>query len=531
MKSLMEMLKTTVERVPGDEAVADMSKRLTYSELWNQVTSLATALRQLGVSPGDRVGVLLQNSVEFVVGLYATYAAGAVAVPIDADARLPTLTYQLGGTGAVALLTQAYYTELVREALKKIPSVRAAIVCSDRMSSPSLSNLGIAVEDWGKAVTGRADTPFFSSPHDNAQILHTTGTSGVAKGVLLTHRQMLLATQNIVKMAEITDVDREVTALPLVRLFGQFHIYCYHQVGGTLIIESELSRLRSPDRLLDRVLAERATSFPHVPSTFIMLMRHHGDKLRECDCSLRYVMLCSMPIRVEDLRRLQDHLPNTQIINTYGLSEAVRSTYVNVTRQPEKAASVGRPVAGGKVIIADDQGNELPANATGQIVLQMPHAFSGYWNNPEETAQVLHKDKLYTGDIGYLDEDGFLYYVGRIKDTINVGGRKFHPREVEEILNELDNVQQAVLVPVPDPRGVLGEVPFAFIVPAKEQAPTDRELRQALLGKVENYKIPRVFSFTDSLPRTGSGKVLGRSLREEAVRLLSGYPGDNNECC
>jgi long-chain acyl-CoA synthetase len=468
--------------------------------------------------------MLLQNSVQFVVALYGIYAANATAVPLDADAASPNIVYQLGGTSASAIVTQARYARVLSEALPQLPDVRLAVVYDD--GTEPQDSWPVAVYDWDTMLADAPRHPLYPRPDDLGLIMHTTGTTGKAKGVMLTQGQMVLATQNVINMAEIGEADREVTALPLVRLFGQFHIYCYHQMGGTLIVEPGL---RNPIRLLELLCVERATSFPHVPSAFIMLMNRHAEKLRECGRALRYVMLCSMPISVEDLDRLQDHLPNTEIINTYGLSEAIRSTYVNVTRRPDKASSVGHAIPGGRVLICDDDGHEVSSGEQGEIVLQMPHAFRGYWNMPEETALVLRAEGLYTGDAGYMDQDGFLYYIGRYKDFVNVGGRKYHPQEIEDILTELDGVREAVVVPVPDPEELLGEVPFVFVVPARGKTVTEQELKRALLGKVEYYKIPRLFCFTEDVPRTGSGKVRRNVLREEAERILRNKaPGHRN---
>jgi len=515
MDNLLGLLDSTVQKTPEREAVVDSRVRLTYGDLWKQIVSLSTLMLELGVFPGDRIGILMQNSAEFIVSLYSTYAVGGIAVPIDADINAYNLKYQLNNAKTVLLLSQEKYIRQLRNIVVDIATLRLIIICDEHILSKPDKKFPVEVIKWEKEIRniGRPPIPKLIK---TAQLIHTTGTTGMSKAVVLTHEQMKITAQNIINITELTKADKEVTALPLVRLYGQYHIYCYHQVGGCIIIDKGLNYFKNPGRILDRIIEERATSFPHVSSAFIFFMNNYSERFKKCDIWLRYIMICSMPITAREIERLQNHLPTTNIINTYGLSEAARSTYVNVTKYPNKSSSVGRPVAGGKVLIVNEEGVEVTRGAKGEIVLQMPHSFSGYWNNQKETDRVLRKDGLYTGDIGYLDDDGFLYYCGRLKDLINVGGRKFNPIEIENELEILEQVKKAVVVAVADPRGVLGELPFAFVVLNDGEVIDERDLREKLMDKVEKYKIPRVFQFIKSIPCTSSGKVLRRELREKA---------------
>lgn len=510
-RTLTGILYNASIRFPDKEALVYENQRITYATLWNESEKLAKQLMFLGVNHCDRIGILLRNSPSFILALYGVYLAGAIAVPIDHDVVPSNLLSQWSSTQVITVLTELSFLERIRPILSNIKTLRSIGLWASHEAELEEINLDVRWYLWPE-ITETQALPLPKVDSNNvAQILHTSGTTGSAKGVVLTHEQIYIAAMNVVDIASINYKDRELITLPLVRMFGQLHIYSYTIAFGTLVIAPNATDLLG---LLKQIVEQKATSFPHVPTVFLRLMNTFAQELSHAFKKVRYVMMCSMSISAENLFALQRLIPNTEIFNTYGLTEAPRSTYISVTKFPEKAASVGKPISGGKVFIVKETDELCDTDEIGEIVLDVPHRFSNYWNDPELTAKSESPFGFRTGDLGYLDKDGYLYCIGRIKDQVNVGGRKFHPADVESVLSTLPGVKEVAIIAHPDNQSNLGEIPYAFVVPNEGILLTKRQVQHFLLGRVESFKIPRQVIFVDKLPRLPSGKLLRDELRE-----------------
>lgn len=492
-------------------ALRDRNTCYTYADLWHSVRAMGSALQESGLPLASRILVFLSNSADFVISCYAAMYAGGTVCPMYDGATAAwfcTLVRTLQPFAIV--ISDVNYWRLASNDsfLRTIEDVPLRIVRYGEAKSTAIVASAMTMSAMTSS-NGRFLPPrqVQGAP---AQIVQTTGTTSAPKGVMLSHEQLALAAKNVAQMVHLSPTDIELTALPLDRMFGQLHVYAYTKAKGTLIIEPNLL---DPDKTLRKVLDFGATSFPHVIGAFERLMRTERELLCRCDASLRYVMLCSMPSTREQIVELQRCLPTTYIYNTYGLSEAPRSTYVNTTVEPAKILSVGKPAHNVSISIIGDSGQTLPPHRTGQIVISSPHVFLGYWNDAEASARVLRDGRVLTGDLGQMDAEGYLYYEGRADDQINANGRKFLPVEVErELTRSLASISDVAVVGVPCGEAVGGQIITAFVVPTTGCHLSLIDVQKALLNKVEAYKWPQRLQILHSLPRTSSGKVQRKEL-------------------
>lgn len=527
--SLIDVLQESSALHADKLAMTDPQHTYTYAQFWDRVALTGSNLQHLGLKPADRVVLQMGNSCDFAVFYYAILYAGGVVCPLDDHLTSDICLDQTRNVGpTMAFLSQHNAQRHANHAplLECLHSLRQCFVVGGSRLASSREMTEASVGTMWNDLEGCSDPiPYVGRlGKDLAQLVHTTGTTGHPKAVMLTHAQMGLGCSNITRMVAITSADTEVTTLPLVRLFGQFHLHAYLRAGGSLIIERNML---NPTATLKRVLGHQATSFPQVMSAFSIIMEDLPELLRQCDDVLRYVMLCSMRASREQLCKLQRHLPTTDIYNTYGLSEAVRCTSVNVTKDPAKIDSVGKPVSGVVVEVLDNEGKPVHPLMIGELAITSEHMFSGYWKNEMATAQVISDGRLLTGDLGYVDEDGYVHYVGRKTEEINVGGQKFMPQEIEDLVRDkAAGIEEVVVIPIPDPEGILGTVPFMYVLAAENERPCPRDIQRKLLRRVEPFKIPRYIEIVQVLPRSPSGKILLHKLIAMAAASI-GRGGEN----
>ena len=482
---ILDRLFEAERMTPAKTAVIHGDVALSYRELAQRVRRSAAALQDLGVRAGDRVVLDGSSSPEFVAAYLAVHMAGAIAVP-------------------VAQATRAGLLPRVIE-----------------IAAPSVV-IGHETAGWGPVTYemlagGEAGSPEvdFQRPResDPADLIFTTGTTGRPKGVVLSHAAIETAAQYISEFLQQDPEDVEVVPLPLSHSFGLGRLRCCIYRGSTLVL------VDGPTVFADamRALREhRGTGFSSVPSGFAMIFQSHGDALAEFSRQLRYVEIGSSPMPLVHKQRLMTLLKQTRICMHYGLTEASRSAFIEFHESADRLDSVGRPAPGVSIEILDDSGRPLPVGAEGRIAVKSGALMTGYWQAEEETRKIFSGEFLLTGDVGRFDEDGFLYLTGRESDIINIGGRKVAPIEVEALLTEHPDVADCACVGIPDPAGISGQVIKALVVARAgiEARPGNQALARHLRGRIEPYKMPRVFEWVEAIPRSESGKVLRKALRE-----------------
>jgi long-chain acyl-CoA synthetase len=351
------------------------------------------------------------------------------------------------------------------------------------------------------------------SPEEAADILLTSGTTNQPKGVALTHANLLAAARNINQFIGNTAEDREAVALPLSHSFGLGRVRCQIVAGAALILTHGF---QFPKQLFGAMKSWRVTGLSFVPAAWTMLTRLTGDRLAEASQGLRYIEIGSAALSRSEKERLIRLFPHTRLCMHYGLTEASRSAFIEFHQSREHLDSIGRPAPNVYIRIVDEQGADVAARQIGRIQIRGDHVMQGYWKSGR--CEPIAESSIYSGDLGYRDEDGYLYLCGREDDVINVGGRKVHPSEVEQALLAHQGIADAVCVATADP--LTGEAIRALLVAkTASDRPSPYAIADFLTQHLEPYKIPASFEWVMAIPRNPSGKIDRRAL---AARTAAG---------
>jgi long-chain acyl-CoA synthetase len=487
MQCVIETLCQRAERQPERLALACGDQRVSYGEFWNHVLSAACYLSDCGVRPGDRVLLSAPSVPSFAYGYFATHLVGAVCVPIDPHA--PTLRRD----------------EIVR---------RTQPVLAFGVDANAYDALPCPSKDINELERLPAQQRAFRPPalESPADLLFTTGTTGRPKGVQLTHRNLAAATTHINAVIGTTEDDVEVVPLPLYHSFGLGRLRCALSTGATIVL---VQGFRLPGEIFLALERHTATGLVGVPAGFAVLLRFGERGLGPFADRLRYIEIGSAPMPLEHKQALMKILPRTRLFMHYGLTEASRSAFIEFHRDSANLETVGKPAPGVQIEVRDESGKACGPGVSGMLWVGGEHVSPGYWDDAGLSAATFANGWARTGDIAYVDTNGFIHLRGREDDLVNTGGIKVAPDEVERVLAEHPAVSEAACVGMPDPRGVAGQVLRAFLVAAADQpSPSDVELSRWVARQLDPYKVPVQYDWVSGLPRTASGKLIRARLRE-----------------
>jgi len=483
---------------------------MTYRELWGRVLRCAAALAELGIGKGDRVALLLPNCPQYVIAYFGTLRAGGIVVQVSPLSTPRELVHHLSTSGAETIVVADVLYPVVQAVLPQV-NLRNVLVTRLR-GEVTPGPEARAFEEVLMSTTG-APPDVQVTPDDVAVLQYTGGTTGIAKGAMLTHRNLVV---NVLQSAAPnpdfpSGADlRVLTVLPLFHVYGM--TVCMNlglARGGELIL---LPRFE-PAEVLETIKATQPTSFPGVPTMYVAI--NSVPNAEEYGVgSIRFCNSGGAPMPLEVMEAFEQRFGAT-IIEGYGLSETSPVTHVNPATGLRKPGTIGIPVPDTDAEIVDiDTGTRvLPPGEPGELRIRGPQVMAGYWGMPEETADAMRDGWFYTGDIATMDEDGYFTIVDRKKDMILASGLNVYPREVEEVLYEHPAVLEAGVIGVPDP--YRGESVKAYVVLKPGASATAEELEAYCREHLSAYKVPHAFEFRDTLPKSGVGKVLRRVLVEE----------------
>ncbi|MBN2025318.1 MAG: long-chain fatty acid--CoA ligase [Actinobacteria bacterium] len=518
---LYQLLEMTC--VKYDESVATIffDQQMTYGQIRDQVRRLAAALKGMGVQKGDRVALMLPNSPQFIISYYGVLEAGGTVVNISPLHVERELEYEFNDSGSETLIYLDLFDERIQAVKGKSPLKRIiASSITDYMETPADPNVEKAEGTYFlKEVIAGAEPEVpdvdIDPESDLAALQYTGGTTGLPKGVMLTHRNLLAnAMQCALWAKEFTEPGGDVylDVIPFFHSYGQ-------TVGMNNAILNAATMVLIPqfeiNMMLQAIKKYQPNFFPGVPTLYVAILSHpealeYGvDKLRLCNSG-------SAPIPIEVIKQFS-HISGGIFCEGYGLSEASPVTHSNPIVGMKKVGSIGIPFPDteAKIVDVETGTKELGINEPGELIIRGPQVMKGYWEKPEETAATLRDGWLYTGDVGTMDEDGYFYIVDRKKDMIIAGGFNIYPREVDEVLYEHPKVQEAVTVGIPDE--YRGETVKVYIVLKEGMKCTEDEIIAYCRERLAAYKAPRMVEFRAELPKTMVGKILRRSLREEEI--------------
>jgi HIP---CoA ligase len=516
--STIAALAVAAERFGGHPAVEDEESTLSYSELLEMSRNFGAALVSSDVGPGDRVAIWAPNCAEWIVALLGLSGAGAVLVPINTRFKGFEAAELLSRSRARVLVTvtgflDADFVGMLSSTGIDLPDLQRTVVAKGTAPEgavPLDTFLAEATEgDRVEADRRRAEVRE-SEPSD---ILFTSGTTGVPKGVVSTHGRTVRVARDWVEMTGLDSDDRYLMVNPYFHMFGlKAGILACVASGATMLPQGVFE----VDRVLRCVDEEHVTVLPG-PPTLYREMLDHPDNANFDLSSLRVAVTGSADIPVELIRRMHHELPFSVIITGYGLTEAGTATSTSPSDDSETiATTVGRPRPGFELRLVDEEALDVPVGRIGEILLRGGSVMSHYLDDPDATAAVLSSDGwLRTGDLGVLDPAGNLRVVGRTKDMFIVGGFNAYPAEIENVLITHPAIQQAAVIGVPDER--LGEVGMAFVVPEPGSSASAPGIISWCRERVANYKVPRHVEFVEELPLNATGKVHKEELRIRAA--------------
>ena len=497
--NVAQILETAAKFFPEKTAILFEEKEIPYSQLDAKACRLANALTANGIQQGSRVALYLPNIPEFAICYYAILKAGAIAVSVNPMLKAYELKYILNDCGAAVLFTVGELLENLER--DEYEGLREVVVCEgDGLGNTTLGS-------WMEQGSGDFET-IDLNPDDPASILYTSGTTGFPKGATLTHGNVVSNAWTTVHHAGFRPEDRMPLFLPLFHVFGQNFI-----MNGTFTACATVVLYRRfvPDQVLDSFGRDRVTMFFAVPAIYIALL--NMDLSRFDLSSIRYEFSAASTMPREISSQWSERF-GRPVFEGYGLTECSPFACYNHDFR-HKFGSVGTAVENFEVKILDEGDREVPLGKWGEICVRGPGVMQGYWSRPEETTKALKNGWLHSGDTGLMDDEGYVFIVDRVKDMINVAGFKIWPAEIEQFLYTHPAIQELAVYGVP--HAEKGEIVRAAVVLKQGAEATAEEITAFCRENLANYKVPARVDFIDELPKSATGKILKRVLRDAAA--------------
>lgn len=546
MQTLSQVLSDTTAAFPKQAAIIPHDGIITYEQLNERVDRLARGLLELGVEKGDKVAIWMPNIPEWVIAYFAVARVGAVVVPLNTRYKTHEVHYILEDSGATTLFmvdsfARIDYPAMVDEIREKLPNLKQIIVVGEKgndIAFDEVERLGSEELSSGELSSGELSSKELSSKelsdqrlaereatvtaHDNAFILYTSGTTGSPKGAMLSHHNIAENANQITGVLHASEKDTFLLAVPFFHCFG-----CVMGITGAITRGASIVPMTAfkAREALELVEQHKVSVLYGVPTMFVLELEEYRTGKEDGSqydlSSLRTGIMAGAPCPVEVMKGVMEEL-HCNVSIAYGLTEA--SPVITMTRFDDpverRVETVGKPLPGIEVKVADDDRNALPNGETGELACRGYNVMLGYYKMPDKTAEVIDKDGwLYSGDLATIDNANYVRIVGRKKDMLITGGFNVYPAEIEDYLFTHPKVQNVSVVGVPD--DVMGEVAVAYIVPCAGATIEPQEIIDYCKGEIANFKLPRYVEIVDELPMTQSGKVQKFKLREKTNALLA----------
>lgn len=482
MKTIEEQIFDHVQNIPDKVALISGDTEITYSQLWDYCLCAAEKLKQdYHLKKGDRVILSAAGNIEFVYAYFGVHIAGGICVPIDPDTNQTRFEYIEKSTTPVCVMGL-------------------------------LHNVKKETIPFSDVVNGISKATYIAPEQSQvADILFTTGTTGAPKGVALSYNNLSAAARNINAFIGNTSSDVELLALPVSHSFGLGRLRCTLSKGATVVMLGTFANVKKFFKEMARC---QVTMFAMVPASWGYIKKMSGKYIGKFADQLKFIEIGSSFMPVDDKELLMSLLPDTRICMHYGSTEASRSAFMEFHTYKDNLLSIGKASPNVEIKIFTSQGTPAALGEEGEVCVKGEHVTCSYWNEtPERFASDFYDGYFRTGDCGTMDAEGNIYLKSRIKEMINVGGKKVSPMEVEDILNTIPGIKESACIGIPDPGIVLGEVVKAFIV--ADDNLSNEEIMQQLRPQLEVYKLPVEIERINTIPKTGSGKIQRLSLKKK----------------
>lgn len=508
-KTLYSVLEESVQKYGNHVAITFEGESITYRQFKEKVDKLAGMWQRMGLQKGERIGLMVPNHPDYVVSYYAAIALGLIIVQINPNYTIRELIHILEDSKISSIVVNKKSLPTVEAIADTFPFKR---IFSSQISGRLENVVPLDESLEGEYLPLEKQTDI-NVKEDICIIQYTSGTTGKTKGAMLTHYNLMTNVyQSYIMYREKINLGKEtvLAATPLYHVYGMtsaMNLGVF--IGANLLLIPKFETTT----VLEKIRQYQPTFFPGVPKMYISFVNH--PNVREYNLeSLKICSSGSAPLPVEIISKFKE-ITGTTIHEGFGMSETSPTTHRNPVNAAPKVGSIGIPVPGTDCLIVDDYGKPFEASMVGELLIKGPQVMKGYWNNEGETKQVLQNGWLHTGDLATMDEDGYFYIVGRKKEMILSGGFNVYPQEVESVLYEHEDIEEAAVVGIPDQGN--GEIVKAFIVPKQGKIIDIDDVRSFCYSRLTPYKVPKELEIRESLPRNGVGKLLKRLLVKEEL--------------
>lgn len=498
---------------PKKSALIVEGMLVSYKELRNSALKMAAVFTSRGIKRGDRVAIYMDNTLPCIVSIYGTLLAGGVFLVNKPQTKQEKLNFILKDSEASILVTDEHLAGLYIPASKGLPSLQAIISSGEipdtTKGQPVVQNFNTLLD-----TTEPLSQPVPVIPNDLAALIYTSGSTIFPKGVMQTYQSMVFAAESIIEYLRMTEIDKIMLVLPLAFDYGLYQLLMAMIMGATLVVERSFVY---PALVYKRMEETQATVFPGVPTIFTTMVAAY-KKSKISFPLIKTVTNTAAALPVDFLSYLKRIFPNALIFKMYGLTECKRVSYLEPELLDKKPGSVGKAIPGTEVFIKTADGNPAKPDETGFLYVRGLHVMAGYWKRPEQTKKMLFPGDipgeriLCTHDWMKMDEEGFLFFLGRSDDIIKTRGEKVSPLEVENVLHAVNGVKQAVVLGTPDK--ILGEAVRAFVVLIPNSTITVKDIKRECTQKLENFMVPRDIIILDKMPVSPNGKIAKKELTQ-----------------
>ncbi len=511
-KLLNDFLTISANKYPGKTALICNETAMTFSELESASNRFANLLRSENINRGDRVIILLDNSIEVIVSLFGILKNDSVFVILSSSTKSRNLSYIIENSGASLLITDFNRKQIAHEAMLDSKSECRLLWVGEKGKNENIENNSDLywedISDYSDEITFRSE----NIDIDLAALIYTSGTTGRSKGIMCSHKSIISAARSIIQYIENKPEDIILSVLPLSFDYGLYQVLMSIIFGGTVIIENGFLFI---NKVLQVIGKYRVTGFPIVPTILTMIL--NLKNLSKYDfSSLRYMTNTGAALPVEHIKRMRAQFNHVRFYSMYGLSECKRVSYLPPDELDKKPGSVGKAIPNCEVFVVDEENRKVKPGKIGELVVRGSNLMSGYWNDPELTNKKFVNLNnglerwLFTGDYFKQDEEGYLYFIGRKDEMIKCKGERVSPKEIEETICELSSVAEAAVIGIDDI--VLGQAIKAFVVPINGLKISPSEISKHCSALLEDFKIPKYIIIVDNLPRNSNGKIDKKSL-------------------
>ena len=501
---LGEALEFSCLNHPLKTAAIFKEKEYSYEELTECAKNLAFHLVNTGIEKGDRIAIYMNNSWQSIVSIYGITLAGGVFLVINPQTKANKLNYILKDSGSKIVISSGNLHPELFLAIKELNEINELILTEGEVLT---NDSAFEFTNFEEIISSNeiANLPKII-PNDLAALIYTSGSTGFPKGVMMTHQSMVFTSWSLIEYLRLTENERIMLVLPLAFDYGLYQLIMAITIGGTLIIEHSFN---FPPTIFRQIEKLKPTVFPGVPSIYAMMIATHKKTGLTFDC-VEKITNTAAALPEEFIADLKKIFPNALIFKMYGLTECKRVCYLEPELNDEKPNSVGKAIPGTEVFLLSPEGNRVGPGETGILHVRGPHVMAGYWNN-EELSNMMLKPGLIPGervlcahDLFKMDEEGFLYFLGRNDDIIKTRGEKVSPVEVENIIYKIAGIKEVVVLGFPDV--ILGESIVAFITTHDQITIQEREIQQECMAQLEPFMVPQKIILLSEMPKSSNGK-------------------------